>query len=84
MQVLFVHQNFPGHYLHLAPALAARGDGVTALTIGADYWITRRLNPHADADDILPLTRRINGGVNGLAHRQALTARFRGGNVRCH
>jgi putative chitinase len=42
---------------------------------GADYWITRRLNTHADADDILTLTRRINGGVNGLAHRQALTAR---------
>ena len=25
MNVLFVHQNFPGQFKHLAPALAARG-----------------------------------------------------------
>ena len=33
MRVLFVHQNFPGQYLHLAPALAARGDEAVALAI---------------------------------------------------
>lgn len=33
MNVLFVHQNFPGQYLHLAPALAAReGNRVVALS----------------------------------------------------
>jgi len=32
MKVLFVHQNFPGQFLHLAPALAARGHEVVALT----------------------------------------------------
>lgn len=42
---------------------------------GADYWRTRDLNRWADADDILTLTKRINGGQNGLAHRQALKAR---------
>ncbi|MFN9644622.1 MAG: glycosyltransferase [Cyanobacteriota bacterium] len=31
MRVLFIHQNFPGQYRHLAPALAARGDSVLAL-----------------------------------------------------
>jgi glycosyltransferase involved in cell wall biosynthesis len=33
MRILFVHQNFPGQYLHLAPVLAARGDEVVALAI---------------------------------------------------
>ena len=32
MKVLFVHQNFPGQFPHLAPALAARGHDVLALT----------------------------------------------------
>ena len=32
MRILFVHQNFPGQFPHLAPALAARGHDVLALT----------------------------------------------------
>ncbi|MDO5613976.1 MAG: glycosyltransferase [Paracoccus sp. (in: a-proteobacteria)] len=32
MRILFVHQNFPGQFPHLAPALAARGHQVVALT----------------------------------------------------
>ncbi|MDS9467876.1 glycosyltransferase [Paracoccus sp. MBLB3053] len=32
MKILLVHQNFPGQFLHLAPALAARGHEVLALT----------------------------------------------------
>jgi hypothetical protein len=28
MEVLFIHQNFPGQYLHLAAALRQRGDRV--------------------------------------------------------
>ena len=31
MRVLLIHQNFPGQYRHLAPALVARGDQVLAL-----------------------------------------------------
>lgn len=31
MRILFVHQNFPGQFPHLAPALAARGHEVVAL-----------------------------------------------------
>ena len=33
MRVLLVHQNFPGQFKHLAPALVARGDEVVALTM---------------------------------------------------
>lgn len=32
MKILIIHQNFPGQYKHLAPALVARGDEVVALT----------------------------------------------------
>lgn len=32
MKILFVHQNFPGQFPHLAPALAGRGHQVFALT----------------------------------------------------
>lgn len=32
MNILFVHQNFPGQYRHLAPALAARGHQVAVIT----------------------------------------------------
>ncbi len=31
MEILFIHQNFPGQFRHLAPALATRGHRVTAL-----------------------------------------------------
>lgn len=31
MQILFVHQNFPGQFVHLAPALARRGHRVVGL-----------------------------------------------------
>jgi glycosyltransferase involved in cell wall biosynthesis len=33
MKILFIHQNFPGQYKHLAPALAAAGHDCTALTL---------------------------------------------------
>jgi putative chitinase len=36
------------------------------------FWQTRELNALADAGDQERVTRRINGGVNGLAERLAL------------
>lgn len=39
------------------------------------FWDTRGLNALADANDLLAITKRINGGTNGLADRQARTTR---------
>ncbi|MEE5057164.1 glycoside hydrolase family 19 protein [Pseudomonas alliivorans] len=36
------------------------------------YWGSRGLNSLADKGDFIQITRRINGGTNGLADRQAL------------
>lgn len=36
------------------------------------YWKSRNLNPHADAEDVRQCTLLINGGLNGLEHREAL------------
>ncbi len=36
------------------------------------YWDRNNLNKVADQDDVTKMTRRINGGVNGLAHRREL------------
>ena len=34
------------------------------------FWNSRNLNIWADADDILRITKKINGGVNGLTQRE--------------
>lgn len=36
------------------------------------FWSTRGLNTLADQGELVKITRRINGGVSGLADRQAL------------
>ncbi len=49
MKILFVHQNFPGQFKHLAPALAARGHEVTAMTmqpVKQAAWQGVRLVPY--------------------------------------
>lgn len=39
------------------------------------FWWNNGLNELADKGDFLTLTKRINGGTNGLADREALLAR---------
>jgi predicted chitinase len=36
------------------------------------FWDRNNLNKFADKDDVVGLTRKINGGDNGLAHRREL------------
>ena len=41
MNILFIHQNFPGQFKHLAPALVKAGHTVTALILAkteAKQW----------------------------------------------
>lgn len=39
------------------------------------FWSARRLNTLADPDDLLAITRVVNGGLNGLEGRATLLAR---------
>lgn len=55
------------------PDLAAQPG--TALQIACEYWRERGLNAFADQDDIVTITRRINGGLNGLDDRRLYLAR---------
>ena len=51
------------------------GDYDLACLSAGWYWDTRKLNEDADYDDILTITKVINGGTNGLADRQSYLAR---------
>lgn len=45
------------------------------LWIACQYWADRKLNSLADADDVDAITRKVNGGTNGLADRKAYLAK---------
>jgi putative chitinase len=45
---------------------------VWAAMSAALFWRQRKLNTCADSHDFITMTKRINGGINGLADRQAL------------
>ncbi|HYO64926.1 MAG TPA: peptidoglycan-binding protein [Archangium sp.] len=55
--------------LEAEPERAADVD--VGFRVAAWFWTSRGLNAFADAGDFREITRRINGGFNGLAHREA-------------
>jgi len=55
------------------PDLAA--DPPTSLVVACEYWKQKGLNAFADQDDIETITRRINGGLNGIDDRRDRLAR---------
>ncbi len=58
-----------------APDLAA--DPTMAFRIACRFWTRHGLNDLADQNDIVGITRRINGGTTGLAERTLLLSRAR-------
>jgi putative chitinase len=50
------------------PALAV--DARWALEVAASVWVAKGCNRHADADNLLKVTRAINGGEEGLSERR--------------
>ena len=49
MKILFIHQNFPGQFKHLAPALAKHGHDTVALTLRVEKptkWNGVRVLPY--------------------------------------
>jgi putative chitinase len=57
------------------PAQAAQPE--TATLTACMFWSDRKLNALADADNCTAVTKKINGGSNGLAERLAYTNRLK-------
>jgi putative chitinase len=50
-------------------------DPALAVDAAGWFWETKGLNAIADSDDVEKVTKRVNGGQNGLADRKAYLAR---------
>lgn len=59
----------------LADPTPVATDPALAVDVACWFWATKGLNALADADDIERVTRRINGGLNGLADRAVILDR---------
>jgi len=77
MKVLFVHQNFPGQFLHLAPALAARGHDCLALTDFANARTSdsRTLRYRHEAQSVDPKATRLGRNYTVMSDRGVTVAR---------
>lgn len=78
MRILFVHQNFPGQFLHLAPEMQRRGHDVRAITeaankVSADVPILRYT--HA-AQEVDPKATRLGRNFTTMSDRGVSVARF--------
>ena len=77
MKILFVHQNFPGQFLHLAPELAKRGHECLALT---DHGNTRAsaitvLRYKHDPVTVDPAATRLGRNYTLMSDRGVTVAR---------
>ena len=57
-----------GYNLEHKPELAK--EPMISIKTACEYWNSRNLSAYADLDDVLTITKRINGGTNGLEDRK--------------
>lgn len=55
---------------------------VLSLRIACEYWKSRRINAPCDRDDLITVTKLINGGLNGLDDRRERTSRAKAAIIR--
>ncbi|HSF93859.1 MAG TPA: peptidoglycan-binding protein [Thermohalobaculum sp.] len=53
----------------------AAAEPVLSLRIACEYWKDRRINQWADRDNLVRVTKKINGGTNGLEDRRQYLAK---------
>ncbi len=58
------------------------GDPALSLRIACEYWKSRNINAACDRDDLITVTRLINGGTNGLEDRRGYTSRAKAAIIR--
>lgn len=61
--------------LEVEPEMAC--DPGISVKIACHYWMVHGINQPADADNVVLVTRLINGGTNGIENRKACLARAR-------
>ena len=77
MKVLFVHQNFPGQFLHLAPELTRRGHEVRMLTDAANprQFPTEGFRYKFDAAPVDSAATRLGRNYTTMSDRGVVVAR---------
>jgi len=77
LKILFVHQNFPGQFLHLAPALAARGHECLALTDGGNQRVSTVpvVRYKHEAAKVDPAVTRLGRNYTAMSDRGVTVAR---------
>ena len=77
MKILFVHQNFPGQFRHLAPELARLGHECLALTDSTNprQTATQTLKYKHDAQTVDPAATRLGRNYTQMSDRGVSVAR---------
>ncbi|MFM7653808.1 MAG: glycosyltransferase family 4 protein [Paracoccaceae bacterium] len=77
MKVLFIHQNFPGQFLHLAPELTRRGHEVRMLTDAASTrkFPTEGFRYKFEAAPVDPAATRLGRNYTTMSDRGVVVAR---------